>query len=666
MAWGPDPVQGLRGAVFDNYQRLFPRARTSAPVMIVEIDERALAAHGQWPWPRTLMAALVDRIGAAGSAAIGIDLLFPEPDRYSPSRLAAALPVLPQDVAEKFRALPTTDQVFAQSINANNVVMGIAGLPAVDPRYAKPPEVAPMRIDTRAPLALTRFAGHLQSLAELDRVAAGRGVLSNDSRDGVIRRAPLLVQIGDVTALALSLELLRVAAGGSVEVSDRPGGGLSVQLAELDIPMQNDGMMWIRYGRHDPARFVSAADVLAGKIPADLFKDRLVLVGITGLGLLDYRVTALGESVPGVEIHAQVIEQLFDGDDLSRPGGVLLAEIVLLLGAGTALVAFAPRRRVQRVLGSYVVAVALLAGAGILAFAQFGLLVDIASPALAGAAAMLLVLSGSLSEADRQRRELREHAAHMAGELAAAQRIQMGLLADPSEVFAGETRVRLAALLMPARDVGGDFYDCFRLDNVRVFLAVADVSGKGLAAALFMASAKSQLKGAVLANPADLPGSLRTLQRAIARENPESLFVTLYAAILDLDSGRLESVNAGHDAPWLLRAGKPPTQLEPAGGPPLCTLEEFDYPRSEFQLQPGDALLISTDGVSEAENREGAFFGNGRLAGCLRDHAANEPEALVDAVRAAVQEFAAGREASDDVTLMALRWTPPPGGGTAS
>jgi len=170
----PAPVEALRENLFDAYQRLFPRERKSAPATIVEIDERTLAERGQWPWPRTQIADLVARIAAAKPAAIGIDLLLPEPDRFSPRALAALMPELPESTSRQLRALPSNDSRLAATLRGRNAVMSIAGLEAPDPRRLAPPAAAPVRWTGGEQPELRRFAGWLGSLDELDRAAAGR------------------------------------------------------------------------------------------------------------------------------------------------------------------------------------------------------------------------------------------------------------------------------------------------------------------------------------------------------------------------------------------------------------------------------------------------------------------------------------------------------------
>jgi serine phosphatase RsbU (regulator of sigma subunit) len=248
----------------------------------------------------------------------------------------------------------------------------------------------------------------------------------------------------------------------------------------------------------------------------------------------------------------------------------------------------------------------------------------------------------------------------MAGELDAARRIQMGLLPDPREVFAAEPRADVAALLEPARTVGGDFYDCFMMDGRRLFFLVADVSGKGLPASLFMASVKSILKSAALTWTGSVGGVLSRAQEEIGRENPESLFVTALVGILDLETGELELANAGHEPAWACSPRHTAERVETAGGPPLCVLDSFSYPSTRRTLVPGEWLLALSDGATEAMNPSREFFGADRLRTSLGwQREASSSQEVVHRVRDDVRRFAAGAEPADDLTLLAIRWVGP-------
>ena len=631
----------MRDALFDGYQKMMPRGRVTAPAVVVAIDERALDARGQWPWPRTVVAQLVRAIAAADPAAIGLDLLFVEPDRSAAG----------------------ADAALAQAIVGNNVVMAIAGLEYRDRRYPFPPQAAPLRLSGQRELPLRRYDGHLQSRPEINRAAAGRGLISAESSDRVIRRVPLVARIGKVIVPALSVEMLRIATGAPVlRLDDRGGERVELSVGGVPVPLQSDGALQLYFGPHDPERFVSAEDVLSGKAAAELLRDKLVLVGVTGLGLLDFQATPLGERIPGVEVHAQILEQIFDGAYLRRPTAAAWLEAALLAAVGLIFVVLVPAVRPATSALLFAGVLSALAAVGILGF-RGGLLLNVAAPALGAALVLGALFAATLAEADRQRRLLREAQARVAGEIEAARRIQMGLLPAPRALFAGEPRFALEALLEPARSVGGDFYDCFMLDAHRVFFIVGDVSGKGLGASLFMALAKSLIKSIALRAQDEPAAILERANAEISRDNPESLFVTAFAGVLDARTGRVAFCNAGHEPPVASATGAAPERVMRSGGPPLCVVQGYAYGSGQLDLPQGGWLCVVTDGVTEAMNARFELYGTERLLSVLRGMESAAPEALIAAVREDVRRFAGGAEQSDDVTLLCVRWSGMPPSG---
>lgn len=631
----------LREGMADLQQRIHPRERVSAPVTIVEIDERSLAAHGQWPWPRSQVAALIERVGAAAPAVIGLDLLFPEPDRLSPASLAGLLPQLPADVSARLLKLPGNDELLARTLRAHPVVLALAGMEETAPTEDPP---------------LHQFESRLSSIAQLTGAASGQGLISADSPARIVRRVPAVARVRGAVVPSLGLEMLRVAVQvPAVSIAARPGGLLEIGIGDARIPAQRDGTVWLRYTPHDPGRFVSAAALLDGSVDPELLRAKLVLIGVTGLGLVDHLATPLGERVPGVEIHAQLIEQVFDGAFLVRPSWARWAEGGLLAAAGTLLIFVVPARRVRVSVATLAALLAVFATAAFGAFSG-GVLLDFAWPALGATLIFALLLASALSEADRQRRVLREAAARAAGELAAAHRIQMGLLPDLGSLTRALPALEVAGFIEPARTVGGDFYDCVQLDRKRVYFVLGDVAGKGMPAALFMALSKAVLKNAA-ARGLDAGALLTQAAVEIDRDNPEQLFVTAFAGILDLESGELEYANAGHEPPYLLEPGAPPERLPHAGGPPLCTLEGFEYRAERRRLRAGSCLCVVSDGITEANDARGELYGAARLENILKTSSTG-PAAVVASVRDEVARFAGDAGFADDVTLIALRWTP--------
>ena len=664
----PDPfgLGAIRQAGFDAYQRWAPRARRSAPAVIVAIDEESLRLHGQWPWPRTWLARLVGLLADANPAAIGIDLVMPEADRLSPARVPEFISGMNPALVRELSKLPSNDAVLAQALWGRPVVLGVAALERDPDRPPQPLRQAPLHTIGGDPKRFVpRYEATLRSVEEIDRVARGRGLLNVEAERGVVRRMPLLAGAGDAVLPAFGVEILRVATGVPLLAARVGAAGVeSVSIGGLLVPTEPDGSVRLRFSRTDPSRFVSAAGVLAGTADPKLFERKLVLIGVTALGLSDYQATPVTERMSGVEIHAQLLESIFDGDLLSRPRAAAWTETAVLLVAGLGLVLLVPRLAVRTSAGAFALLTGLLWAGGFLAYLRRGLLFDAALPSLALGGLFTAMLVITLAEAESQRRILREQAARVAGELEAARRIQMSSLPQAAKVFPGETRLDLYAFLEPAREVGGDLYDFFALDRDRVFFLIGDVAGKGVPGSLFMAVSKALYKSAVLRQARQVETVMREANAEISRENAEGLFVTVLAGILDTRTGLLEYCNAGHEPPYLLSSGERLIRrLTDGGGPPLCAVDCFPYTASSLRLEPGDTLCLVTDGVTEAAAAGGALYGRDRLEALLAKTGPGTRSADVgDAIRQEVARFTEGVEPSDDLAILVVRWKGPGSG----
>jgi len=662
----------LRLAGFDAYQALAPRVPRSAPVVIVTIDEESLRRYGQWPWPRTWLARLVARLAEARPAAIGLDVLMPEPDRLSPGRLAGILEGLDPAVTRKLAGMPSNDAVLAETLRGRPVVLAVAGVDVPEAVSLAERGVSPVRAFGGDPARFVpRFEGGLHSIAPIEAAAAGRALVSVDPERGVLRRMPMLAAVGPTLMPGLALEMLRVAAGApAISVKVGRGGLEAVGVAGFAIPTEPDGRVWLHYSRSDARRLVPASDVLDGMVPAERFQGRLVLVGATALGLSDTQSTPVTDGMPGIEVRAQLLECILDGALLTRPPLARAIELAMLAAGGVLLLLAVPRLR-PRVSAPLLLGLILLALAGgFLAYRARGLLVDGATPGLGLAVLYTALLAVTLTETESRRRALRrqverqrEAAARLAGELEAARRIQMGTLPRPSMVFPGEQRFDLYARLDPAREVGGDLYDFFFLDPDHLFFLIGDVSGKGLPGSLFMAISKALYKSTALRRHGQVAAMMREADAEISRDNTEGLFVTALAGILDARTGALEYCSAGHEPPFLLpRAGRPLMRLTEGGGPPLCAADGFPYDAATRQLEPGDTLCLITDGITEAAAPDGTLYGRPRLEALLGGLApAASAGEIGEAIRRDVAAFTGDAEASDDMAILVLRYTGPTG-----
>ncbi|MBN3761951.1 CHASE2 domain-containing protein [Burkholderia sp. Ac-20365] len=389
----PDSFGTARQLLFDHYQRRFPRVPASQPVTIVAIDDKTLAAVGQWPWPRNRLASLVDAIAARKPLAIGLDLYMPEADQTSPDKVADNLPASAATLAAGLRALPSHETILANALGASPSILGAAAVDHAAFDTSTDLRSAPILVHGVDPLnRVKRYHYVLASLPELQAAAHGQAMLNVALEQGTVRRIPLILGLGDKLVPCMPVEMLRVVTGSAaVDVYANSAGVQSVGVADVQVPTQPDGDIWLHFAsiRATQNRYVSARDVLQGQVDPERFRNKLVLVGLTGTGLTDMRTTTLGETVPGIEIQAQIIETIFDGRFLLRPVWLKWAETTFVLAFGLLIIWYLPHTdsrlaafvravpKASAVLG--VVLNLLLFAGSLLLFWYFGLLVDAAS-----------------------------------------------------------------------------------------------------------------------------------------------------------------------------------------------------------------------------------------------------------------------------------------------
>jgi phosphoserine phosphatase RsbU/P len=271
---------------------------------------------------------------------------------------------------------------------------------------------------------------------------------------------------------------------------------------------------------------------------------------------------------------------------------------------------------------------------------------------------------GALLEKKRLRDEVRKNLARLEEEMDAARVLQISMLPRDFPTCSSEQPVAVHAVMQPAREVGGDLYDCFYSGDRTFCFLVGDVSGKGASAAMFMARTRSLVRITVdlwrqwrteALQPAEL---LEAVNRELCQNNDERMFVTLFLGLFDTTTGILSFVNAGHPAPHLLHIGAAAAQIAAKPGLPLGVRGNVRYQERTLAIQPGDAIFVCSDGVFEALNENGDLFSIERLNRELSAANGADPVEIVRLVKSAVDAFAGSAPRADDVTALALRWRP--------
>jgi adenylate cyclase len=349
----PLPTVSLRNFAFDTFERLRPRAYVDAGIRVIDIDDETLARIGQWPWPRTEVARLLERLNELGAAAIAFDGIFPEPDRTSPKNILPVWrqqtgTVLPPSLTE---TLPDHDDLLARTLARTRTVLGITltntGGARPEPHWG----IALAGNDVRP--FLVPFDGTVGNLPVLEARAAGLGTLNSvPDIDGVVRRVPLIFtlrggrSVGEGVYPSLSAEALRVAQAGSTYVIKGTGasgytafgqdvGVNSLVIGDLAIPTDGAGRIALYDTGFQTGRTIPAWQILDPGFDRERIAGTIAFVGIGAAGLYDNRTTPLRALAAGVEIHAQIAEQIVTGVLLHRPNWMMGAELgwmVLLCG----------------------------------------------------------------------------------------------------------------------------------------------------------------------------------------------------------------------------------------------------------------------------------------------------------------------------------------------
>ncbi len=396
----PLPLQQLRNLTFDSYQRLKPRDYDpTIPVVIAAIDEKSLDRFGQWPWSRITLARIADRLTELGAAAIAFDVLFAEPDRTSPASLAANLPPDPQygPMRAQLAALPDPDAEFAAALARSPSVLAFAysddaqlkdrppiaydySVTTIGPEGAREAVLAHVRGGAYAALPLPQLMATAHGLGEIQ---AGEPDL-----DGVVRRIPMVVRVGEGLFNTFAGDALRVGVGGqTTQVKVTPDGFIErMRIGEAIIPVNGRGELLLYDTGLEPERRISLADLFDPNFDAARIAGRLVLVGATAIGFQDIRTTPITPYMPGVEVHAQTLEQILSDHYLTRPYNAGEIELYYLAGFGVVLLFFLYRR--SAIAGTVVLvgAIAVTVGASWWQFADQGYLFEPIYPALAATA----------------------------------------------------------------------------------------------------------------------------------------------------------------------------------------------------------------------------------------------------------------------------------------
>ena len=664
-AYRPAFLSLLDKKLYDVMHRSLVDYGTPLP-LIVDIDEKSLTEFGQWPWPRYYIAHLLEKIVAANAASVGLDIILAEPDRSSLKevqrdlRKGLGFDLNLEGIPDR---LHDNDAVLADVLAGGPYVIGYKFLASGDDNL--PPGPLPLDVvilqDAGSPEATVNLASGtgvvapLPVFAEAVRHSGFVNVRPDD--DSVIRRIPLLMRFHDQIYPSLALASVMQALKAErvfLKVSDL--GVEWLRLNETVIPVDASGNLLIRYrGKSKSFEYISAADLLNDRIDRENIAGRVVFVGTSAAGLKDTYTTPLDPLYPGVEIHAIVADNILNGVFLKRPAWAHGAELLATLCIG---VLFSIILSMSRPWGSLLflgLSTALLWFGGLWILQNENVFLSPLYPfvTIGGVFSFLSLLKFRLAEKQvfQRTREIER----FESELNLAREIQMGILPKTFPPFPEHDEFDVFADLIPAREVGGDLYDFFFIDEDNLCFTLGDVADKGVPASLFMVITMTLVKNSAqyYPSPSDM---MRRINKILCADNPTVMFVTLIIGILNVRTGEVRYANGGHNPPIFIRRAEGVYYKRDLSGPVVGAIPEIPYKEISVTLGPDDSIFLYTDGVTEAMNEEGSLFSSEQL---LEEFKALQHEPVKEVIAGILQKVrkhAGSVPQSDDIAMMMIRY----------
>ena len=644
----PSFIKSVSYLSFDLYQKVFAEKKDSQ-VVIIDIDEESLGKFGQFPWNRNVFAKILDQLNTSNPKAIGFDIFFTEKDKQSPDEIIKSYNLIPSDVAE-LQKLKGPDEIFSEKLKESKSIIAVLGSNV--PSHSNYDRKAKAKFLSKGgdPKQFTySYPYSIGSLEILEKDVKGLGSISFlDQLDGIIRSLPLIVQFNKKLYPTMGLEMVRVGSNQkNIYVELNEVGINRISARPYKISSDPNGIIWIKYKRSDKKQYISAGDVYDGKFQSDFFKDKYVLIGASAQGLFDLVKTPLGVTVPGVEVHANVIENILDQSYLIRNPNTYIFE--LLFSIIVALITFILSQKIKPKYSLSIFFGNLLAiiviGFSIYKFRSE--LIDMSYPIFIVTITFLTGLYFRFIEENKIALDNLQKEAKLLKERELAAGVQKSLFPDISKfenfIFAKN---------VPARDVSGDYFDVVRATPEEYFFTLADVSGKGVKAGMYMAKASS-----IFRTLTNLKFPLEKVVFGVNNELVEAkfkgMFVTAVFGKLNIKTGELVFINAGHESILTFDQNKNYEYIK-SEMPPIGIVKYFteSMVKSNTMNLKDKTFVVYTDGVTEGYLKNGEELGAEGVQKIIDSMSEVTPKTIVESIE---KELNWGAEKlRDDITCMAI------------
>ena len=645
----PSFVRSISNLSFDLYQKVFTLNKTESDVIIIDIDEKSLGKFGQFPWSRSVFAKILENVNVSNPKAVGFDIFFTEKDKQSPEEIIKSYNLIPTDVSE-LQKLKGHDEIFREQLEKSKSITAVLGSNV--PSHSNYDRKAKARFLSKGgdPKDFTySYTYSIGSLETLEQSVKGLGSISFlDQTDGIIRSLPLLVRFNNKIYPTMGLEMIRVGNNQkNIYIEMNEVGINRISARPYKILSDPNGIIWIRYKNSIKSQYISSSDVYDGKFPENFFKDKYVLIGASAQGLFDLVKTPLGVTIPGVEVHANVIENIIDQSFLIRNPNTYVFELIFAIIVSILTFVFSqkikPKFSLSIFFGSLIIVIII----GFSLFLFRSELVDISYPIFLLTITFLTGLYFRFIEENKMALANLQKEAKLLKERELAAGVQKSLFPDISKfenfIFAKN---------VPARDVSGDYFDVVRSSPEEYFFTLADVSGKGVKAGMYMAKASS-----IFRTLSNLKYPLEKVVFGVNNELVEAkfkgMFVTAVFGKLNINTGELVFINAGHESILTFDQNKNYEYIK-SDMPPMGIVKYFteSMVKSTTINLKDKTFVVYTDGVTEGYLENGEELGAEGVQNIINNISDVTPKIIVESIEKKLNWGA--EKLRDDITCMAI------------
>ena len=645
----PNFIKSISFLSFDMYQKVFTKSKKNSGVIIIDIDEKSLGKFGQFPWSRSVFAKIIENVSATNPKAIGFDVFFSEKDKQSPDEIISAYNLIPTDVAE-LQNIKGHDEIFREQLEKSKSVIAVLGssVPSHS-TYDRSPKARFLSKGGDPKNFTYGYPYSIGSLEKLEKSAKGLGSISFlDQTDGIIRSLPLILRFNEKIYPTLGLEMIRVGENQKNLYVELDEVGIKrISVRPHKIITDPNGIFWIRYKESQKQQYISASSVFEGKFDRTRFEDKFVLIGASAQGLFDLVKNPLGVTIPGVEVHANVIENILDQSYLIRNPNIYIFE--LLFSIIVACITFFLSQKIKPKYSLSIFFTSLIAVV-IIGFGFFIIrseLIDISYPIFMLIVTFLTGLYFRFINESKLAIENLQKEAKLLKERELAGDVQKSLFPDISkfENF-------IYARNIPAKDVSGDYFDVINVGNDEYYFTLADVSGKGVKAGMYMAKASSTFR--TLSNLSfPLEKVVYLVNNEIVEAKFKGMFVTAVFGKINIKTKDVTFVNAGHESIMVIDRSKN-FEFIKSELPPIGIIKYFSESmvKSKTMNLNEKTFVVYTDGVTEGYLQNGQELGAEGVERIVKSLDIVSPKNIVDKITSELNWGA--DKLRDDITCLAL------------